>query len=274
MTTMLDPIIANAMKNQPKHKGDFTAEDGLLHCGQCGEPRQSRIMLLGEERIVPVMCQCDKARKEEEEAAFRAQEIERHRRDAFSEPSRRSVTFELDDSPDSLPSRAANNYADRFDPHTSDSLLLHGGTGTGKSTLAVFIANAIIDKGCTVWFTSITEIERKLWETNDKTGVYSRIRNVDLLVLDDLGCERKSEYMNEIVFSVINTRYESGKPMVITTNLTAAQLLARTDLDSRRVMSRLVENAIPVPVEGADRRVEKLKQTGEQKLKKLLSPET
>lgn len=268
---LLDPIISNVLKNQQRHDTDYIGEDGLIRCGECGEPRQCRITVCDEERVVPCTCACDKKRIAADEERKRAEDTERRRRDTFPLESDRRETFAADDSPESIPSRAARSYAESFDPDKSDTLIMHGGTGTGKTTLAKFIANRVIDRGYTVWFTSISEIECRLWPTGDREGVYSRIRNTDLLVLDDFGFERRTEYMNDIVYSVINARYVTGKPMIITTNLEARELIKGADINTSRVLSRIDENAVPLLVEGEDRRLTKLKLTGADKLNRLLA---
>lgn len=63
----------------------------------------------------------------------------------------------------------------------------------------------------------------------------------DLLILDDLGAERNTSYGKECVFDVVNRRLLSGKPMIITTNITLSAMQKATDLDDRRIYDRILE---------------------------------
>ena len=111
-------------------------------------------------------------------------------------------------------------------------LLLWGDVGTGKSFFAGCVANALLDKGVPVLMTNFAKI------LNSLTGIYPQDRNefinslnqYSLLIIDDLGVERNSEFALEQVFHVIDSRYRSMKPMIITTNLTLEELKHPEDL--------------------------------------------
>lgn len=70
----------------------------------------------------------------------------------------------------------------------------------------------------------------------------------------NLGVERSSEYALENIFSVIDWRYRSGKPLIITTNLPLAQLKQETKIEKKRIYDRILERCIPVKIDGASRR--------------------
>ena len=73
-------------------------------------------------------------------------------------------------------------------------------------------------------------------------------------MIDDLSTERKTEYMQEIVFNVIDSRYRAKLPIIVTTNLTREELLNPADLTYQRIFSRLFEMCTPIEVSGKDRR--------------------
>ena len=107
-------------------------------------------------------------------------------------------------------------YADR-----QYRLPVLGGVGTGKSYLAGCIANALMEKEIPVRMTNFALILNDLAASFEGRNEYiSRLCRYPLLILDDFGMERGTEYGLEQVFNVIDSRYRSGKPLIVTTNLT------------------------------------------------------
>ena len=86
-----------------------------------------------------------------------------------------------------------------------------------------------------------------------------------LLIIDDLGAERGTEYAVENVFNVIDRRYRSGKPLIITTNLHISMLTNEQSLDKKRIYDRILELCIPVCVNGASKRTT----TAKEKMKEM-----
>lgn len=129
-------------------------------------------------------------------------------------------------------------------------LLLWGDVGTGKSFFAGCIANALLDKGIPILMTNFSRI------LNTLTGIYSDDRNqfidsfnkYSLLIIDDLGIERSSEFALEQVFNVIDSRYRSKKPLIVTTNLTLDELKHPKDLARARIYDRVLERCVPLKI--------------------------
>ena len=97
--------------------------------------------------------------------------------------------------------------------------LFWGPVGIGKSYLAACIANALLEKEVTVKMTKFNTILNDLFAAEDKTEYIRSLNGYELLIIDDLGLERNSEYALGIIFSVIDRRIRSGRPLIITTNL-------------------------------------------------------
>lgn len=93
----------------------------------------------------------------------------------------------------------------------------------------------------------------------------SALVKYDLLIIDDLGAERGTEYAVENVFNVIDRRYRSGKPLIITTNLHLSMLTNEQSLDKKRIYDRILELCIPVCVNGASKRTA----TAKEKMKEM-----
>lgn len=266
MKTAIESIIRAAQAANPEREWDYQdAKTGLLMCGKCHTPKRIRITILDEERVVPVMCLCTKReyelQEQEEKAKKRQQRIAERRRRCFGAGGRKaSFVFEKDDGKDKKTMQIARGYVDWFDKNkdTGKGILFLGPTGTGKTFAACCIANALLDKGYSVKVTTFADVSAALQGTWQKDEVYEAIEKYDLLVLDDLGAERDSSYMDEIVYTVVDKRCTAKKPMIVTSNISAEEFLRANNLAKSRVYSRLSEMCVPVSVEGTDRRREQL----------------
>lgn len=93
-----------------------------------------------------------------------------------------------------------------------------------------------------------------LFAIEDKIEYIRLLDRYELLIIDDLGVERSSEYALENIFSVIDWRYRSGRPLIITTNLPLVQLKQETKIEKKRIYDRILERCIPVKIDGVSRR--------------------
>lgn len=192
----------------------------------------------------------------------------RERRDACFEFAKNfgQATFERDDGANAELSRLCRRYADSFSMK-SKWLVLSGACGVGKSYAAACIANELISRH-SVLFLTIPDIERMMWR--DKNETHKMLMDASLLIIDDFGTERKTEFVNELKFSIIDGRLRSGKPCVITTNLGLNDFASPPSLQDCRVISRIFEKSIFYEVKGSDRRFEKLRKTSRAALDELL----
>lgn len=269
---ILDGIIKNAELANGINENDYKGDNGLYYCGKCRTPKQRVIELrLQGKMVVPISCDCKIAARKAEEETRKAELLKDRRKEAFSGSTAINNTFSSDDSPETELSKICRTYATSFDSAKSKWLLFYGGCGVGKSYMAACIVNEIISAGYTAKFTNVSEIEQLLWNAESKKSVYTRLSLYDLLVLDDLSTERSTSYMNEILFNVIDGRLISGRPAIITTNLTAQEIVNPSDLSRQRIFSRLYEKSIPVKVDGADRRLQKMKECSRTALDDLLN---
>ena len=228
-------------------------ETGLLMCGKCHTRKQKKIFFLGEERIVSCLCRCAAERLEKENARREAEEdlmrIRQMKSAGLQDKAFYNYTFERCDA-----SQENAIYAKRYAEHfselaqTGQGLLFWGNVGTGKTFLAGCIANALLDWKIPVLMTSFPKI------LNALGGLYSAERNeylaslnrYSLLVIDDMGIERESQYTLETVYVVIDERYKSCKPFIITTNIQLEKLKNPHDLEHARIYDRIMERWMPV----------------------------
>ncbi len=133
-----------------------------------------------------------------------------------------------------------------------------GDVGTGKTTLAMLVSKAALAAGRTCAIYSLPRLLNVLRETigseQSKLDLLDRLTGVDLLHLDDVGAENSSDWVLEQLYSIINTRYEDERSLVITTNLDPDQLGEQI---GERTVSRIIEICgDPLPLFGHDRRRE------------------
>lgn len=272
-------IIQVAQTSNNIVEGDYLGEDNLYYCGKCNTRKQTVVNLFGEDRLVPCICKCRQEELEAEKEAEKQREqfnkVMRLRNTGFPEKAMREWTFENDDGSNPTLTNAMKNYVEHFDTFKKEGkgLLLFGTVGTGKTYLAACVANALINRGIPCLVTNFARIVNEVQGMFEgKQLYYDNLNAFPLLVIDDLNAERKTEYMQEIVFNVIDSRCRANLPIIITTNLTREQLLNPEDLSNQRIFSRLFEMCTPIEVSGKDRRQQTLREDT-QKMKQLLGLE-
>ena len=173
-------------------------------------------------------------------------------------------SFANDDRKNPRISDAMMRYADNFPEFlkSGKGLLLHGTVGTGKTYLAACIANRLIDNGYSAMMTNFARLTNKIQGMYEGKQEYiDSLNRYALLVIDDLGAERKSEFMQEMVFNIIDSRYRAGLPFIVTTNLTADEIKNPSDIGYSRIYDRVLERCHPVEVSGQSRRKQSVRDT-------------
>jgi DNA replication protein DnaC len=156
--------------------------------------------------------------------------------------------------------RAVRRYVRNLDTNLSEGhgLWFHGPSGTGKTTLAMLVAKVAMEAGHTVAIYSMPRLLSELRTTYrddaeiQDVELLDRLANVELLVIDDLGTERRNDWVLEQLYVIINARYEEERPLVVTTNVIEPDELAAQV--TPRVLSRLEEMCEMLPLWGKDAR--------------------
>lgn len=249
----LEPIITAAAAANPKMPDDYI-QGGLLYCGKCRTPKQCRVNLLGIERAVSCLCRCGKEKSEAEEDERHRQEdadkIMRLRSSGIASQAYREARFESDDGKNPEPMRTLRKYADKWGDFSRANigLFLYGGVGTGKSYAAACLANYLIERKIPAYMTNLSGVLNTMggFQREERNAFISDLMQYPLLILDDFGMERQTEYALEQIFNVVDARYRSGKPLIVTTNLSFAELKNPKTRDHARIYDRISEMCQPV----------------------------
>ncbi len=152
--------------------------------------------------------------------------------------------------------KACREYARSFG-EGSGNLLLNGGTGLGKTHLALAIGKAVGEMGCSVSYETAVSLFAKLEQdkfnsTEETRKAVEKLEKCDLLIVDDLGTEMPGQFTTAALYGLLNTRLMTRKPMVVTTNLNVDDAGKRY---SPQVASRLYGDFVRLTFVGSDIRV-------------------
>ena len=201
-------------------------------------------------------CGCpDAVRERRQEQRYREEEErevkERPARNAGIPPRYRSIKR-----------RPHRNYIEAV--QEGRSVIVHGSVGTGKTHFACGLALAMVERGYSVRFTTSTDYLRAVKASYDRheseqSAMYPYL-NAQVLVLDDLGQEKVTDWALEKLFDLVNYRYNHLLPMVVTIQTEPSKLCAHFEQtgDTRKaeaLVSRMQENAIFHEMTGGDRRL-------------------
>lgn len=256
MNEFLEKFLADRSASRPLAEDEYIDKtSGLVYCKECHTPRQASIELGGAVVHPYCICQCQSEARElelaKEKQLREQQRIARLKANGLQDASLRQYTF-ADDAGITPEMQKARSYVEHWPEMkaTATGLLLWGSVGTGKSFFAGCIANALLDRGVPVLMTNFSRILNALTGmfSDDQNKYINSLNHYSLLIIDDLGMERGTEYALEQVFNVIDARLRSNLPLIVTTNLTLHELKHPSDLAHERIYSRVLERCIPLKI--------------------------
>lgn len=234
----------------------FVGNDGLRRCRVCGEPVEAVIKNFPTPRRIPCACirtkdetaRIERERKEKREAAQRLLD-----ESPLYDSNYRQFVFERDEhtSEDGFREAAkiSRRFVERFDDLRKENagILFSGFVGTGKTFYAAAITNALIELGIPALIVSTSRLLNTLQGRTDRQEVIDSLNQFPLVVLDDFGAERATDYAMEQLEAVLDARSLSQKPLIVTTNKTPREISDRSDLRLSRLFDR-VQAMCPVVV--------------------------
>ena len=149
--------------------------------------------------------------------------------------------------------QAVKKYVDNFEEYmvSGTGLIISGNCGVGKTHLAAGISQELNSKGFSTIFGTLISLMDRIKKTynqgQDDSKIFYDYCNVDLLIIDDLGKEKVTEWLLEKFWSIVNHRYENNKPIVITSNyLSENELIQKFSINcdssiAESIVSRICE---------------------------------
>lgn len=254
-------MVEDAARQNADPDSDYIGEDGLTYCSKCRTPKQIVIETkIGDKKVVlkpfvPCQCRRQEIEREEQEEKDRERQERLHRiREKSHVPALyRDAGFDLFQTNKNNQAilKMAKNFADQFDQmkKLGKGLLFHGSVGTGKTYTAACIANALLDAGYTVFWTSTYEM-LKLRSDDDEEKYEDMILGSSLVIVDDLGAERSTDFGRERVFSYVDSRCSTDKPTIYTTNIDFEKMVKPETQDESRIFDRILKRCFPIAFTG------------------------
>jgi len=255
--------ILNGIKTTQKEEiNEYIGAENLKYCGECHTRKERTVSFLGqEERKVTILCECKTKEREAKRESIRKEEemnnIKRARISSMMDETFQTATFETFQQTDENEKyyKTALNYSKKFKSmyENNQGLLFYGNVGTGKSHTAACIANYLLENNRSVVMTSFVRIlqELKGFDKGREDMFFDKLNTASLLIIDDLGAERSTDYALEKVYGIIDNRYRAKKPLILTSNLTLKQMQEMNDIRYERIYDRIFEMCYPVKFAGA-----------------------
>lgn len=237
------------------------------HCGEEVPPIE--VEVLGRKRMVQPVCECeakeqDKFKEEAEKYQLRKDVEKLFSIHNLGERFKESSFETFIPRPGAEQAyKFAKMYVNDFDSWEEESLIFWGVPGNGKTHLVAAVANELDRQGKIVVFISMPDLLEKIKGTFNKDSSESEeqimraLHACDLLIIDDIGAERVTEWVEEVIFRIVDGRYRKKKPIAATSNL-KPKLLA--DKIGERSYDRLTEMSQTVENKATSYRREKAKQ--------------
>ena len=232
---MIEKLVGDIPNISTDEGGFYIGDDGLKHCSICNDPLEAKIHWPWGDTTESCMCKCMSDAYKADMAALKTEatglQIMRYTDiNRRLNPSISDMTFEKDNGSQpklSFCREYANNFEDKM--KRGSGLILLGSCGTGKTFGAGCILNSVLAQGHRALMISIEKIAEQAEEAGfeGKGEYFDDLMNIPLLILDDLGTARETEYMMEITNRVISDRDKSMKPLIVTTNITFDEIKIR-----------------------------------------------
>lgn len=233
-------------------EGDYYKED-ILYCGKCNTPKSVKSLYSG--KVIPALCECEQKKYVEKEENQKHEDFllkyQNYVYDSYKGVKFENINLDCGENYD-----FAKRYVDNFEKCRKDNigLYIYGDFGNGKTTITKAIANELMERE---YIVCMYPCNIAIDKFNDYPDFKAKVRDCDLLILDDFGSNRMTDYQIERLQNLIDYRYEIKKPLIVTTNVNRKNL-ASTDLPSnlQRIYDRVIEMTFGVEIKVNGKRKE------------------
>lgn len=269
-TTMQESLTSRELDCNLKIK------DEIEKCSVCGQFLQKIIYIPGLNRSIkaPIMCKCKKDKIKAREERERAMEKQIRLKHIFKNSlmDNKFIEDKFGNWDSTIGSKkmyhVAKMYSNNFNEmkQRGMGLMFYGKPGNGKTFTASCIANFLMNKMLSVVCVNINSLLSRIRQTYNTYGreveedVLRGFDNADLLIIDDLGTEQSTDWAKSKIYSIIDKRYRSKLPLIITTNFTLEEL---EDKYEKRTVDRIIEICTPVYNEAGSIRVRRARENTE-----------
>lgn len=226
-----------AKKNLKIKDGDYQKNE-IWYCGKCNMPMQIKS---GDELLcIPCHCVINQIKKHKEKMHSYDYEITKENlvKNAFYDINFKYVTF--DKIPENYRNDEIVEYVQNFDKNTSKGLLINGSIRSGKTTLALCITNALLNRGFKCKYTNALRLHNDFIISRNQ--LLDDIRQFDLIIIDDFldSHDLSNKFLISNMYQIINSRFESNQPMIIVTSLPNVQMHSTNDLLIAKIFSKIL----------------------------------
>lgn len=264
---MTDSIIA---KNKNQKKANDYYVEGILYCGNCHTEKE---FVLPSGKKVPCLCKCEEEKYNQQEEKEKLQDKIRNNIRYIDSQYRNVNLNNLDGLDTDADLAFVKPFIDNFEEFKKMNMGLYifGDYGNGKTTMASAIANELLNKGYLVLMTPCNEAIRKISDkdNNNKNFFQQTIQNMDLIILDDFGTNRDTEFQNEQLFNLIDFLYSNKKCVIFTTNLPRIELANKNIPQMARCYDRIIEMTKGIYIKRPSMRI-KISKEKQNKLDEIL----
>ncbi len=280
MQSIINNIVNNASGNLEIQADEYIKDD-LIYCKNCNGKRSLYFInpITNEKKIVRCICDCQaKAQEEEirkEEELKRLKEVEKLKVASLMGDRYKNVSFANTEIGHNNSFDTAFIRCKRYCEVSREVLkkglgiYIYGSTGSGKTHLTSCIANELMNQMFQVVFTSFGKIAKMIqdsWKTKESENeLINRLGKIDFLFIDDLGTERTQKndedlWIQEIIYEVLNTRYNNNKPTIFTSNHSLQELINERGV-MQKTIDRIAEMSSAIfKIEGESYRLKKREQ--------------
>lgn len=266
----IEEMMINSMIRKAKNniKENDYVENGLLYCGNCHTEKE---FILPSGRKVPCMCDCMEKQYQEQEAKEKLQDFVRNNIRNIDSQYRNISLKDIDDIDTDTDLSFIKPFIENFIEFKKASMGLYifGNYGNGKTTIASAIANELLQNGYRVLMTPCNEAINQISDRDNAPYYKDKLKNMDLIILDDFGSNRDTEFQKEQLYNLFDFLYSNRKCIILTTNVPRKELANRDNIQMARTYDRIIEMTKGIMIKRESMRI-KISKEKQSKLDELL----